>query len=74
MVVLSLYQSTCMALSQVTHWPRDRYGVFYDGDSYIILNTYKKDPSSEVLSSYVTVYLCSMARNGLLVLELTAIL
>ncbi|KAG8832830.1 hypothetical protein FRC17_000584 [Serendipita sp. 399] len=25
-------------------------GQFYDGDSYIVLNTYKKDPNSEVLS------------------------
>ena len=39
---------TCMAPWQVTHWPKSDYGKFYDGDSYIILNTYKKDPSSEV--------------------------
>ena len=32
---------------QVTHWPKDDYGSFYDGDSYMILNTYKK-PDSEV--------------------------
>ncbi|EIN13016.1 fragmin60 [Punctularia strigosozonata HHB-11173 SS5] len=34
----------------VATWPKDRYGVFYDGDSYIILNTYKKQPDSEELS------------------------
>ncbi len=33
---------------QVTHWPKDDYGKFYDGDSYIVLNTYRKDPSSPV--------------------------
>lgn len=32
---------------QVTHWPKDQYGEFYNGDSYIILNTYK-EPGSEV--------------------------
>ncbi|EDO43190.1 predicted protein [Nematostella vectensis] len=32
---------------KVTHWPKQDYGHFYNGDSYIVLNTYKKDPSSE---------------------------
>lgn len=27
---------------QVKSWPKDQYGSFYDGDSYIVLNTYKK--------------------------------
>ena len=31
----------------MTHWPKDDYGKFYDGDSYILLNTYKK-PDSDV--------------------------
>ena len=35
-------------IEQVTHWPRADYGKFYNGDSYIILHTYKKNPSSEV--------------------------
>jgi len=26
---------------QVEHWAKDAYGKFFDGDSYIILNTYK---------------------------------
>lgn len=26
---------------KVTHWDKNDYGKFYDGDSYIILNTYK---------------------------------
>ncbi|KAJ7601031.1 actin regulatory protein [Mycena floridula] len=34
----------------VVEWPADRYGSFYDGDSYIILNTYKKTPEAEALS------------------------
>lgn len=37
---------------QVTHWPKEDYGRFYNGDSYIILNTYKKDPSTEVRETY----------------------
>lgn len=28
---------------QVKHWPKDRYGEFYSGDSYIILNTIVDD-------------------------------
>jgi len=27
---------------QVKSWPKDQYGHFFDGDSYIVLNTYKK--------------------------------
>ena len=29
----------------MTHWPKDEYGKFFKGDSYIILHTYKKPPS-----------------------------
>lgn len=35
---------------KVTHWPKRDYGKFYNGDSYIILNTYRKDPKSPALS------------------------
>jgi len=28
---------------KVQHWPEDQYGEFYNGDSYIILNTYKEE-------------------------------
>jgi len=34
---------------QVTHWDKNLYGKFYNGDSYIILNTYKADPKSDAL-------------------------
>lgn len=34
---------------QVVDWPREDYGKFFNGDSYIILNTYKPDPKSEDL-------------------------
>lgn len=30
---------------KVTDWPKADYGKFFDGDSYIILNTYKTDDS-----------------------------
>ena len=30
---------------QVKDWPREEYGKFYNGDSYIILNTYKEADS-----------------------------
>lgn len=32
----------------VTHWPKEEYGKFYNGDSYIILNTYKDKESDEL--------------------------
>ncbi|XP_031564934.1 gelsolin-like protein 1 [Actinia tenebrosa] len=31
---------------KVTDVPKEEYGSFYNGDSYILLNTYKKDPDS----------------------------
>eukprot|EP00731_Ephydatia_muelleri_P013622 Em0007g932a len=34
---------------KITHWPKDDYGKFFNGDSYIILNTYKKPESDELL-------------------------
>lgn len=34
---------------KVTTWPKDDYGKFYDGDSYIILNTYKREGTEELL-------------------------
>ncbi|KAL1729682.1 hypothetical protein EV714DRAFT_212436 [Schizophyllum commune] len=34
----------------VVEWPKEHYGSFYDGDSYIILHTYKKTPESESVS------------------------
>ncbi|KAL5015442.1 hypothetical protein ScPMuIL_009712 [Solemya velum] len=30
---------------EVTHWPKEDYGMFFDGDSYIILNTFKEGNS-----------------------------
>ncbi|XP_052787960.1 gelsolin-like protein 2 [Mya arenaria] len=33
---------------KVTTWPEEDYGKFYDGDSYIVLNTYK-DQGSDIL-------------------------
>jgi len=34
---------------KVEHWAKDEYGSFYNGDSYIILNTYKEGDSDELL-------------------------
>ncbi|TDL22195.1 fragmin60 [Rickenella mellea] len=34
----------------VVDWPKDRFGRFYSGDSYIVLHTYKLKPDSENLS------------------------
>lgn len=34
---------------KVTHWPKDDYGKFYNGDSYILLNTYNEKDSEELL-------------------------
>ncbi|OBZ71285.1 Severin [Grifola frondosa] len=34
----------------VKEWPQTRFGCFYDGDSYIVLHTYKKTPEAQELS------------------------
>ncbi|XP_045164893.2 gelsolin-like protein 2 [Mercenaria mercenaria] len=34
---------------KVTTWPKEDYGKFFDGDSYIILNTYKEEGSDRFL-------------------------
>ncbi|PPR00420.1 hypothetical protein CVT24_004481 [Panaeolus cyanescens] len=34
----------------VVPWPNERYGTFYDGDSYIVLYTFKKTPEAKSLS------------------------
>jgi len=41
----------------VISWPKDQYGKFFDGDSYIVLRTYKKDPSSPKISFNVHFWL-----------------
>ncbi|XP_057306224.1 gelsolin-like protein 1 [Hydractinia symbiolongicarpus] len=33
---------------KVTHWNKEQYGEFYNGDSYIILNTYKEPEGDEL--------------------------
>jgi len=33
---------------KVTHWEKEQYGQFFNGDSYIILNTYKDKESDEL--------------------------
>lgn len=33
---------------KVTNWPKEDYGKFYNGDSYIILNTYKEPETDEL--------------------------
>jgi gelsolin len=35
---------------KVTDWQRELYGKFYNGDSYIVLNTYKPRPESNELA------------------------
>ena len=44
---------------KVVAWPKEQYGEFYDGDSYIILHTYKPDPDSETLAHNVHFWLGS---------------
>jgi len=33
---------------KVVHWPKNKYGTFYSGDSYIVLNTYEKKAASDL--------------------------
>jgi len=34
---------------KVVSWPKEQYGQFYSGDSYIVLNTYKKPDAPKIL-------------------------
>lgn len=34
---------------QVVAWPKEHYGRFYDGDSFIVLNISKPDPNSDAV-------------------------
>ncbi|KAK7102328.1 gelsolin-like protein 2 isoform X2 [Littorina saxatilis] len=34
---------------KVTEWPTEDYGKFYNGDSYIVLNTYKEEGGEQLL-------------------------
>ena len=34
---------------KVVPWPKDKYGSFYEGDSYIVLHTYKEAPDTPKL-------------------------
>jgi len=33
---------------KVVHWPKERYGEFFDGDSYILLRTYKEKDAPKI--------------------------
>nr|WAQ15590.1 severin/fragmin [Halisarca dujardinii] len=33
---------------KVKHWPKEDYGKFFNGDSYILLNTYKEEGGDEI--------------------------
>ncbi|CAG8729000.1 14575_t:CDS:10, partial [Acaulospora morrowiae] len=35
---------------EVKPWPKEKYGKFYSGDSYIVLHSYKKNKDSEALA------------------------
>ncbi|KAF9452918.1 actin regulatory protein [Macrolepiota fuliginosa MF-IS2] len=41
----------------VIEWPKDRHGTFYDGDSYIILQTYKESPDARSFSYHLHFWL-----------------
>ena len=43
---------------KVVAWPADKYGTFYDGDSYIVMNTYKK-PDKDALYYDVHIWIGS---------------
>lgn len=34
---------------KVKHWPKEEYGTFYAGDSFIVLHTYKEEDGEEIL-------------------------
>ncbi|PWN53834.1 gelsolin [Violaceomyces palustris] len=44
---------------EVKEWPTSRYGTFYDGDSYIVLRTFKSSADSDRLSNEIFFWLGS---------------
>jgi len=42
---------------QVKDWPRNQYGSFYEGDSYIVLHTFQESPKSASLSHEIHFWL-----------------
>lgn len=54
-VVLTIFYCVQILRAQVTHWPKEDYGKFYNGDSYILLNTYKEEGSDVSASMLFTV-------------------
>ena len=54
-VVLTIFYCVQILREQVTHWPKEDYGKFYNGDSYILLNTYKEEGSDVSASMLFTV-------------------
>lgn len=52
---------------QVKKWPREQYGKFYAGDSYIVMRTYKKTPDAKKLSYDIHFWLgkeCTQDEQG----------
>ena len=43
----------------VKPWPKSKYGKFHTGDSYVILNTYKPDPSKPKLAYDIHIWIGS---------------
>jgi gelsolin len=41
----------------VKTWPNRKYGSFHKGDSYIILNSYKKDPGKPKISHDIHIWI-----------------
>ena len=61
-LLVQFISSDCL---QVTHWAKNEYGKFYNGDSYILLNTYN-EKDSEVCVCRAGVHVsCSVNRYQL---------
>jgi gelsolin len=41
----------------VVPWPRSKYGKFHTGDSYVVLNVFKEEPSNPKLSYDVHIWI-----------------
>ena len=46
---------------KVTDWPKEDYGEFYNGDSYIILNTYKEEDGDVSILHFQTLSYLGLA-------------
>jgi gelsolin len=42
---------------RVVPWPKEQYGEFHQGDSYVVLHSYKKNPDTDALAHDIHIWI-----------------